>query len=184
MHTRIPSSQAARLSTPTLSVPNKEDQNQYLIQLEVYHQLHCLNTIRQAIWLDGVPRYRAPHFSDFYMHDGSKNYAGHGAKHIGMISHFSLQFPPPNIPKIHPKTTAPTHPYSNVDHCLDWIRQTLLCNADTTPVSWTLDTIAHKPLPQLPEKRICKNIKLIDEWTRENAVKGPVDFGYGADDDL
>lgn len=71
-----------------------------------------------------------------------------------------------------------------VDHCLDWIRQTLLCNADTTPVSWALDAIAHKPLPQLPEERICKNMEVIDQWTREHAVKGTVDFGYGADDDL
>ncbi|KAB8302724.1 hypothetical protein EYC80_006078 [Monilinia laxa] len=152
MHTYIPFSQAARLPTPTLPVPNHENQDQYLIQLEVYHQLHCLNTIRQAIWLDGIPRYRAPHFGDFYREDGSKNYAGHGAKHI--------------------------------DHCLDWIRQTLLCSADTTPVSWALDTIAHKPLPQLPEERICKNMKVIDQWTREHAVKGTVDFGYGADEDL
>ncbi|PQE20057.1 tat pathway signal sequence protein [Rutstroemia sp. NJR-2017a BVV2] len=146
MHTSIPPSLADRLPLKTLPIPS--DPSKYLIQLEIYHQLHCLNSIRQALWLDGVEHYRLPHFKDFYLPGGRRNYTGHGAKH------------------------------------LDWIRQSLLCNGDTTPVSWQWDSVAKIPLPQLPETKICKNMDAIDEWTRMNAVEEPVDFGFGPDIDL
>jgi hypothetical protein len=81
MHTSIPPSLADRLPLKTLPVPS--DPSKYLIQLEIYHQLHCLNSIRQALWLDGVEHYRFPHFKDFYLPGGRRNYTGHGAKHLG-----------------------------------------------------------------------------------------------------
>ncbi|PQE20796.1 tat pathway signal sequence protein [Rutstroemia sp. NJR-2017a BBW] len=92
MHTSIPPSLADRLPLKTLPVPS--DPSKYLIQLEIYHQLHCLNSIRQALWLDGVEHYRLPHFKDFYLPGGRRNYTGHGAKHLGLFTSSILLLPP------------------------------------------------------------------------------------------
>lgn len=64
------------------------------------------------------------------------------------------------------------------DHCLDWIRQALLCQAEVTPVSWSEDPVLRKPLPQLPMLKVCRNTEPIFEWTRERDV-GMVNFGFG-----
>jgi len=80
MHSKITAAEAMKLESKTLTVPGQP--NDYLIQLEVFHQLHCLNSIRQALWLPEVERYRH-HFHDYYMDDGKRNFTGKGAKHIG-----------------------------------------------------------------------------------------------------
>ncbi|WYZ45800.1 hypothetical protein EsH8_IX_000025 [Colletotrichum jinshuiense] len=53
---RIPLSMAAKLPNKTVLFPH-DDQKRYLIELDVFHQLHCLNMIRQALH----PEYYKPH---------------------------------------------------------------------------------------------------------------------------
>ena len=48
----ISEEEAARLPHPTLSIPGTQ---QYLVQLDVFHQLHCLNDLRKAIWPERYP---------------------------------------------------------------------------------------------------------------------------------
>ena len=52
MHSQISASEAATLDSKTLNVPNQP--GQFLIKLDLYHQLHGLNTIRKVLWLPGV----------------------------------------------------------------------------------------------------------------------------------
>jgi hypothetical protein len=83
MHSQINTAEAAKLDSTTLNVPNKTDG--FLIQLDIYHQLHCLNTIRKALWLPGVERYSSD-FHNFVTADGGRNYKGKNAQHIGKSS--------------------------------------------------------------------------------------------------
>jgi hypothetical protein len=94
MHSQISSAEASRLDSTTLNVPNRPDQ--FLIQLDLYHQLHCLNTIRKALWLPGVERYKND-FHDFVSGDGGRNYTGKNAQHIGtrFSSEFCLRYEQP-----------------------------------------------------------------------------------------
>jgi hypothetical protein len=81
MHSQISASEAEKLDSTTLNIPNKP--NRFLIQLDLYHQLHCLNAIRKALWLPGVERYKKD-FHNFVTEDGGRNYTGSNAQHIGM----------------------------------------------------------------------------------------------------
>jgi hypothetical protein len=40
------------LHTPTLPIPGTED---YLVQLDVWHQLHCLNDLRKLLYPERFP---------------------------------------------------------------------------------------------------------------------------------
>ncbi|KAI9734546.1 MAG: hypothetical protein M1834_002147 [Cirrosporium novae-zelandiae] len=142
MHSQISFTQASKLQSKTLTVPDHPDQ--YLIQLEVFHQIHCVDLIRKALYVPEVPRYRSE-FTDYFFGDGTtRNFGGKDAQHI--------------------------------DHCLDWLRQSLLCNADITPISWQSDPVAKKPLPQLPVTKSCRDMDGVWNWARENAVGGEVEF--------
>jgi len=49
---QIPKSDAVKLVNTTLPRPGSDD---YLIELDVFHQLHCLNDLRKAFYPDRYP---------------------------------------------------------------------------------------------------------------------------------
>lgn len=51
-------------------------------------------------------------------------------------------------------------------HCIDWIRQALMCNADLT-----LDAIGDGQSP----RHQCRNFRMIWEWTQQNGYSGSLD---------
>jgi hypothetical protein len=61
---------AGKLPNSTVSVPGHPDQ--YVIKLDVFHQLYCLNLIRKALYPD---RYHDG-WRDLYGENGTVNYAG------------------------------------------------------------------------------------------------------------
>jgi len=83
MHSSITPHEASKLPNKTVKIPGQE--NQYLIQLEVFHQIHCLDLIRKALYVPKVERY-SPHFKDYIGPDGKKNFKGKDADHIGKFS--------------------------------------------------------------------------------------------------
>jgi Mycotoxin biosynthesis protein UstYa len=48
----IPKSEATKLSNKTIPRPGSDD---YLVELDVFHQLHCLNDLRKAFYPDRFP---------------------------------------------------------------------------------------------------------------------------------
>lgn len=44
---KIPEEKAKKLNSPTLAIPGTKD---YLIELDVFHQLHCLNDLRTLLY--------------------------------------------------------------------------------------------------------------------------------------
>lgn len=71
----ISEEEAARLPHPTLNIPGTQ---QSLVQLDVFHQLHCLNDLRKAIWPE-----RYPHM--WKIEDGQINRDWTGWWHWGMF---------------------------------------------------------------------------------------------------
>ena len=51
-------------------------------------------------------------------------------------------------------------------HCIDWIRQELMCNADLT-----LNTMDQ--LVEVPHR--CRDFNRILDWTKKNSFKGTLD---------
>jgi Mycotoxin biosynthesis protein UstYa len=49
--TKIPRESAAKLVNKTVAIPDLLPDRQYAVQLDVFHQLHCLNMIRKRLYM-------------------------------------------------------------------------------------------------------------------------------------
>ncbi|KAH7394355.1 hypothetical protein BKA66DRAFT_410649 [Pyrenochaeta sp. MPI-SDFR-AT-0127] len=97
----------------------------YMASVEVLHQLHCLNMLRQATY-------------ENYYKD-----------------------------KAEPWEDSPQVLRHHLDHCIDNLRQKLMCEADTGILTyvWVKDHPA--PFPDFNVQHKCRNIENILEWVSE-----------------
>jgi hypothetical protein len=68
---------AAKLPNKTMTLPNQP--NRYVLQLDVFHQLHCLNNLRKALW----PKRYLAEMGNVFLPDGQPDYTSVSAKHLG-----------------------------------------------------------------------------------------------------
>ena len=73
----ISSAEATGLPSKTSAIPNKT--NEFVIELDVFHQLHCLNTLRKSLYLE---RY-VNEIGDLYDNKGERNYTSTTMRHWG-----------------------------------------------------------------------------------------------------
>lgn len=73
----IGAAEAARLPNKTTDIPSRPQE--FVVELEVLHQLHCLNALRKTFYPD---RYKGK-FEDYFDADGHRNYTSIAAKHYG-----------------------------------------------------------------------------------------------------
>ncbi|TVY57693.1 Cyclochlorotine biosynthesis protein O [Lachnellula cervina] len=136
---KISRSEANLLPHPTLRIPGTED---YLVQLDVFHQLHCLDDLRMLLYPE-----RFPGLEELKDENGVINRDGHEFRHW--------------------------------DHCIDALRQTIMCHSDVSPVSWHLNMPKRNVIiPQLSTTHTCRNFTKIQEWARENSAG---DWNYMVD---
>ena len=161
MTTIIGPHEAAKLEHKTVLMPDSTDQ--YIIQLEVFHQLHCLDAIRMGIY--GPEKYeKHPVMSGLWDVNGTTDYHSKSARHLcTRLTSFM-----DSCSKAERLLT--TH---SLAHCLDWIRQTLLCNAETTPIIWQFDPDRGHPTPQIPEQKMCTDWNILNGWLEEHRGADP-----------
>jgi len=125
-YTKITRNEALLL--PNKTSPIRTEPGYYYGGLEVFHQLHCLDTIRQARHPEKYPNM---HFTE-----------------------------------------------AHISHCVDIIRQSLMCNADISVFSW-LPSTELGPLERLPNQPFspyfshphrCKNFEKLKAWSRSRRV--------------
>ncbi|PLB53919.1 hypothetical protein P170DRAFT_344221 [Aspergillus steynii IBT 23096] len=125
----IPKEQAAKLVDP--SRPHEKVPGYYTVQLDVFHQLHCLNRIRMGLWgRDTALRY---------------------PDSIDSIDHFN-----------HTDMSM-----EHTGHCIDVIRQSLMCSADISVVPWTWHTEAKVVRPHDNSTHTCRNFGAIQKWAKD-----------------
>ncbi|PMD48120.1 hypothetical protein L207DRAFT_391616, partial [Hyaloscypha variabilis F] len=119
---------------PNATLPTAKDNSTYLVELGVFHHLHCLNMIRKAAYPDQYPEM-------WVYHDN------------GTVNHNSL-------------------PSFHLDHCIDGLRQHLMCTADITPYSfhYNLNDFYH-PFPQIWATGICRDFDKIKNWALGHQVE-------------
>ncbi|KAL4899979.1 hypothetical protein BDW74DRAFT_171071 [Aspergillus multicolor] len=126
----ITEAEARQLHTPTLPIPGT---NRYLVQLDVWHELHCLNDMRKIL------------YPERYAEDSLD----------------SLKFPNGTI-------NRDTDMFRHWDHCIDSLRQSLMCHADISPIPFHVNVPASKGIfPRLATTHTCRNFTKIQEWARE-----------------
>ncbi|MCJ1225796.1 hypothetical protein MMC12_002445 [Toensbergia leucococca] len=116
---------------------------------DVFHQLHCLDRIRQYTWL------QSGNYGD------SPNTAAGEQKSLPLVP----------IPSVWEGMTD-TGNRMHVDHCIESLRKTLMCHGDVTPLLIAADEsswLGAKPDFNVHQK--CRNWDAIREWTTENWVQ-------------
>ncbi|KAF2672750.1 hypothetical protein BT63DRAFT_359391, partial [Microthyrium microscopicum] len=126
---RVTADEAAQFYNKTSEIPG--DPGHYITDLDVFHQLHCLNAVRKLIW----PEYY--HTLD--------NLVG--------------------------KTR--TKSQEHLDHCIDSLRQSLMCSADVTPLYWVWSPKRNLTLPEARVTHTCRDFEAIRQWALERQMVVP-----------
>ncbi|KAE8146601.1 hypothetical protein BDV25DRAFT_143528 [Aspergillus avenaceus] len=127
----ISENEASNLLNETLTSPN--DPDTYMIQLEVFHLIHCLNMLRKVVYPDQYPEL-------WSYHDN------------GTINHDTRQ-------AVH------------IDHCVDALRQSIVCNADVTPISFIENRLGRGIFPDVTATHVCRNFDEIVGWAKAHEVR-------------
>ncbi|KAH7904333.1 hypothetical protein BJ138DRAFT_1166726 [Hygrophoropsis aurantiaca] len=102
-----------------------------MVSLEATHQMHCLNMLRKASWMEYY-RPIEPSFQDT-----------------------------PEVVRMH------------LDHCVEMLRQNVMCSADVTMITWDWVKDHTSPYPNFNNRHQCRNFEKILDWTTEHAVHIP-----------
>ncbi|KAI1777866.1 hypothetical protein F4818DRAFT_408156 [Hypoxylon cercidicola] len=104
----------------------------YRVAIEVFHQLHCLNLLRQNV------------YKDYYEPLGGD-------------------------------TSAPAKDLQgHLDHCIDALRQFVMCQGDISVFSFDFPFNDGDPWPNYSTPRTCRNFNSIKQWAIDHTVpKGP-----------
>lgn len=162
--TTIPHSPDAAISIPEskLTLLNKSSSTQTFRHLpsslgggisglpDVFHQLHCLDTVRQYTWLL------------------AGNYGTSPATVAGELKQHPLIPVPPVF-----DGTSDVANRMHADHCIETLRKTLMCHADVTPLLILRDD--NNPIGDRPDFNLhqkCRDWEAIREWTTRNWVTG------------
>jgi len=83
----------------------------------------------------------------------------------------------------HRKDSVPELYERHYEHCVDYIRQDLMCQFDTgiIPYNWVLDH--PNPTPHAYTYHKCANWDVLQEWLKERKVEVPEDFVWSQPDD-
>ncbi|KAF3024342.1 hypothetical protein E8E14_014085 [Neopestalotiopsis sp. 37M] len=100
----------------------------YRVAIEVFHQLHCLNLMRQ------------------------NNYKAHYAAQGG-------------------DTAAEGHDLAgHIDHCIDALRQFVMCQADVNVFAFRYPFGDNDPWPDYTTPHVCRNYENVRNWAIEHGV--------------
>ncbi|EON98885.1 putative tat pathway signal sequence protein [Phaeoacremonium minimum UCRPA7] len=102
----------------------------YMAEIDVFHQLHCLNSLRKTNIL---------HY-DYYW-----------GKTWG--------YEPPVMFESH------------VDHCIDILRQNIMCNADVEMLTYNWRLTQHNPFPDIGAHKVCRDFDALVRWQEEVELK-------------
>lgn len=132
--TKIPKSIASNLVNKTYRIPG--DEEHYVIELDVFHELHCLNMLRKALY----PEYYPP----------IKVFASPTENHLFGVMHRG--------------------------HCIESIRQSLMCSVDISPIVWQW-------VDRVQEVRVvgniihtCRSFDKVRDWALKRRLTHELNF--------
>ncbi|KAF2436292.1 hypothetical protein EJ08DRAFT_578969, partial [Tothia fuscella] len=132
-----------RTSTPSSPYQRTQDGTSYKALLEVYHQLHCLNRIRQYTWYQ------------------SSSYDPSNSTDIDSVP----------IP-VDIAASSEVANRMHIDHCIETLRHTLTCHGDVTPLLVKVDDKAVRGQSiDFETHHRCRDFGKIGQWVEENMAE-------------
>ncbi|KAI0520849.1 hypothetical protein F5B22DRAFT_653787 [Xylaria bambusicola] len=117
-----------RLKNGTATTP--ANSNEYMVELELFHQLHCLKWIRDQLWeLEEVVSSR---------------------KKLGEFSQRT----------------------DHNDHCIDYLRQSIMCHGDVTPITFEWNSEINNYLGHHSTEHQCRDFNQIFNWAKGRGRTG------------
>lgn len=101
----------------------------FRVAIEVFHQLHCLNLLRQA------------------------NHKSHYAPLGGDTA------------------AEPEDLHGHLDHCIDALRQFVMCQSDTNVFPFRFPFNDGDPWPDYSSPRVCRNFQKVRQWAVDHGVE-------------
>ncbi|ORY58738.1 uncharacterized protein BCR38DRAFT_413057 [Pseudomassariella vexata] len=126
---RVPESQAKLLPDPTVEI--KGDPGHYVVTLEIFHSLHCLDELRKLVW--------PGHYGSF-------------------MERYNVS-----------EDTAVEHQ----DHCVEALREALLCGSDITTHSWKYRPDGLHIVTSGMAKHSCRDFDAVKQWAVDHDMKVP-----------
>ncbi|KAH9887534.1 hypothetical protein F4778DRAFT_431325 [Xylariomycetidae sp. FL2044] len=116
----------------SLAITDPDGKPGYRVAVEVFHQLHCLNLLRQDVYKD--------------------HYAPLGGD----------------------TAAEPADLRGHLDHCIDALRQFIMCQGDVGVFSFDFPYGDGDPWPNYSTPRTCRNFESIRQWAVDHTVpRGP-----------
>lgn len=76
---------------------------------------------------------------------------------------------------INSDTPPPKVPFDHVAHCVNSIRESLMCSADITPNVWYWDERVQRTMPAFDVVHECRDVGVLKEWALERQLDGEFD---------
>ncbi|KAJ3552825.1 hypothetical protein NM688_g3949 [Phlebia brevispora] len=126
---QVPQSQASLLPGAPASLNGNPEY--YIVQLTVFHQMHCLNTIRKAL----APEY----------------YIDPVTGKLGNLGPGQLR--------------------AHLSHCVDSLRQGIMCAGDISPIVWHRNTPNESAIIELEVPHTCRKYDKLVGWAKEHKIQ-------------
>ncbi|KAF9882288.1 ABC multidrug transporter [Colletotrichum karsti] len=139
---------------PNKTAPELESEGSgYLVVLNVFHDLHCMDNIRKGLYYFLEPQWNSTH-NPYILHESPEAaLEDRGGDHLSIM---------------------------HLDHCIDSLRQSIQCTGDVVPNVFQYSPKYGGVRARSTVVHECRNFNKIQEWAAERHVPGPFkDFGKG-----
>lgn len=66
----------------------------------------------------------------------------------------------------------PKVPFNHIGHCINAIRESLMCSADVTPIVYYWDEQIQRSVPGFDAVHVCRDFEGIRKWALERKLEG------------
>ena len=142
--------EATQLEELTAPIPGDEDH--YIVGIDVFHQLHCLVS---------------PSFSHHF--STRQNWRlTRDCQDTIRRSFWPQRYDVLEHGQEHMEHRSPRH----IDHCIDSLRQAIMCHSDTSTLHFEWTQHRHENLVVAKTTHTCRNFDKIREWTMDKNIMG------------
>ncbi|KAH8690937.1 hypothetical protein BGW36DRAFT_306505 [Talaromyces proteolyticus] len=64
--------------------------------------------------------------------------------------------------------------HDHTDHCIEYLRQTIMCNANVNTISWRWNATAKAAMPDVRISQSCRDFSKIYDWAASHAAGGKI----------